>query len=287
MRRSIMWLIMGTPLALVAVAAGATAAVPTLRHIASGLLNTPDRLPALPDNRQVHYQHGADDYARVVSAMLPSAIARIEAVHGRPFAHLVPVGVYATPDAYEAANGLGSSRPVGVTFFGRVNLSPVLYARQRQRIPEILTHELSHAHLQGWIGGIAYIHLPNWFKEGLAVMVSGGGGAELVSEEEARAAIQRGEHIAINNAGSLKNLADVRFERDPAKAIPSWYPIVLAYRQAGMFVTYLRELDGRAFDRMMGAILDGRAFAEAVSVAYHDDVQSLWQKFAQTSAERK
>src|SRR5262245_29192176 len=218
MRRSIMWLIVGTPLALVAVAAGATAAVPTLRHIASGLLNTPDRLPALPDNRQVHYQHGADDYARVVSAMLPSAIARVEAVHGRPFAHPVPVGVYATPDAYEAANGLGSSRPVGVTFFGRVNLSPVLYARQRERIPAILTHELSHAHLQGWTGGIAYIHLPNWFKEGLAVMVSGGGGAELVSEEEARAAIQRGEHIAIDNAGSLKNLGDVRFERVPAKA---------------------------------------------------------------------
>ena len=164
MRRSIMWLTIGTPLALVAVAAGATAAVPTLRHIASGLLNTPDRLPALPDNRQVHYQHGADDYARVVSAMLPSAIARIEAAHGRPFAHPVPVGVYATPDAYEAANGLGSSRPVGVTFFGRVNLSPGLYARQRQRIPAILTHELSHARLQGWIGGIAYIHLPNWFN---------------------------------------------------------------------------------------------------------------------------
>jgi hypothetical protein len=120
-------------------------------------------------------------------------------------------------------------------------------------------------------------------------MVSGGAGAELVSEEEARAAIQRGEHIAIDNAGSLKNLGDVRFERVPAKATPtpSWYPIVLAYRQAGMFVAYLRELDGRAFDRMMNAVLDGRAFAEAVSVAYHDDVQSLWQKFAQTSAERK
>src|SRR5262245_40757314 len=78
------------------------------------------------------------------------------------------------PEAYEAANGQGSSRPVGVTFAGRVNLSPVLYARQRQRIPAILTHELSHAHLQGWIGGIAYIRLPNWFKEGLAVMASGG-----------------------------------------------------------------------------------------------------------------
>ncbi|HEU0060400.1 MAG TPA: hypothetical protein VFR19_11020 [Hyphomicrobiaceae bacterium] len=286
MRRRIIWLIVGAPLALVGVAAGATAAVPTLRHIASGLWNVPDRLPALPDNRQVHYQQGAEDYARVVAALLPSAMARIEAVHGRHFAYPVPVGVYVTPEAYEAANGQGSSRPVGVTFVGRVNLSPVLYARQRQRLPAILTHELSHAHLQGWIGGIAYVRLPNWFKEGLAVMVSGGGGAELVSEEDARAAIERGELIIINDTGSLQNLVGIPLAKEPAKTVP-WYPIVLAYRQAGMFVNYLRESDGPAFDRMMNAILEGRAFAEAVTVGYHADVQSLWQRFAQTTVERK
>jgi hypothetical protein len=250
------------------------------------LWNVPDRLPALPDNGQVHYQRGADDYARVVSVMLPSATARIEAVHGRPFAHPVTVGVYATPEAYEAANGLASSRPVGVTFAGRVNLSPVLFTRQRQRLAVILTHELSHAHLYGWIGGVAFIYLPNWFKEGLAVMASGGGGAELVSEEDARTAIQLGEQIVINDAGSLQSLADIPLQREPAKRAP-WYPVVLAYRQAGMFVTYLRETDGPAFDRMMNAILEGRAFAEAVSVGYHTDVRSLWRKFTQATAERR
>jgi hypothetical protein len=57
---------------------------------------------------------------------------------------------------------------VGVTFAGRVNLSPKLFRPQQQRLPAILTHELSHAHIQGWIGETAYIlRLPNWFKEGL------------------------------------------------------------------------------------------------------------------------
>jgi hypothetical protein len=118
-------------------------------------------------------------------------------------------------------------------------------------------------------------------------MVSGGGGAELVSEEEARAAIQRGEQIAIEETGSLQNLIDVRFDRGPAKTTPSWYPVVLAYRQAGMFVNYLRESDGQAFDRMMNAILDGRTFAEAVIVGYRDDLRSLWQKFIKSSSDRK
>jgi len=246
MRRPIVALLVAVPLAFVAVAAGATATVPTLRDIASGLWHRPDHLPAHPDNSQVHYQQGADDYARVVCAMLPSAIARVEAAQGRPFAQPVIVGVYATPEAYAAANGLGSLRPVGVTFAGRVVLSPQLYARQRRRLPGILTHELSHAHLQSWISAVAYIRLPNWFKEGLAVMVSEGGGAESVSEPEARAAIQRGEHFLVEETGSLRTLVGVKFTQAPPGDSPS-HVTLLAYRQAGMFVSYLHSPMRRVF----------------------------------------
>src|SRR5215813_8422318 len=232
MRRRIIWVIIGVPLALIVIGAGAALSLPTVRHIVWGLWNLPDRLPALLDNSQVHYQPGAEDFARDVAALLPDAITHIEATHGRRFAHPVTVGAYATPQAYAAANGVGSAVPMGVTFVGRVNLSPKLFWQQHQRLPAILTHELSHAHIQGWIGANAYIHLPNWFKEGLAVMASGGGGAELVSEEEAQAAIERGEQIAIETAGSLQDLVGIRFEREPARPAPSWYPVVLGYREA-------------------------------------------------------
>src|SRR5262245_3807809 len=282
MRRRIFWVIVGVPLTLIVVGAGAALSSPTVRHVISGLWNLPDRLPALPDNSQVHYQPGAEDFAREVAVLLPDALARVEAVHGRRFAHPVTVGAYATPEVYAAANGQGSDVPVGVTFAGRVNLSPKLIWPQRRRLRAILTHELSHAHIQGWIGANAYIRLPNWFKEGLAVMVSEGGGAELVSEQEARTAIQRGEQIVIEDSGSLQDLVGIRLEKAPAKT-ESWYPVVLAYRQAGMFVTFLRESDAPAFDRMMSAILDGRAFREAVTLGYHDDVRSLWQKFKSSS----
>jgi hypothetical protein len=139
---------------------------------------------------------------------------------------------------------------------------------------------LSHAHLEGWISTYAFLRLPNWFKEGLAVMASGGGGAEFVSVEEARAAIKRHEHIAIDDTGSLWNLAEIRFERAPSGATPS-HATVMAYRQAGMFVSCLHDTDGPGFARMMNAILDGRPFVQAVDAGYHQDVHSLWQKFAQ------
>jgi hypothetical protein len=286
MRHRIVWTIVAVPLILIAVAAGTAAALPVVRHVVSGLWNMPDRLPALEGNPQIHHEPGAEDYARDVAARLPDAIKRVEAGHGRRFAHPVTVGVYATPEAYAAANGLGSAVPVGVAFFGRVNLSPKLFWPQHRRLPAILTHELSHAHLQGWIGAYRYVRLPNWFKEGLAVMVSGGGGAELVSEEEALAAIQRGERITLDEVGSPQNLVDIRFERAPATAAPSWFPVVLAYRQAGMFVSYLRARDGSAFHRMMQAILDGSPFAEALAAGYHRDLHALWQDFAAANTER-
>jgi hypothetical protein len=285
-RRRIVWIFLGVPLAMITAAAGTAAAFPAARQIVSALWNVPDRLPSLAENSQVHFEPGAEDYAHDVSALLPAAIARIEAVHGRPFAHAVTVGVYATLQAYAAANVLGSRPTVGVTSFGRVNLSPALGGQQHRRLPAILTHELSHAHIQGWIS-MADIRLPNWFKEGLAVMVSGGGGAEFVSEAEARAAIERGECIAIDDTQSLSTLMlGVRYERAPLGATPS-HQIVMAYRQAGMFVSYLHDSDAPGFARMMNAILDGRPFVEAVDDGYHQDVYALWQKFAPASAERK
>jgi hypothetical protein len=283
--RRIFWIVA----VLIVVGVGAVLSFPVTRHAASGLWHLPDRLPALSANSYVHYEPGAEAYARDVAALLPAAIAKIEAVHGRRFAHPAIVGAYATPEAYAAANGRGAAGgptgPRGVTFYGRVNLSPELFQQERQRLPAILTHELSHAHIQGWVGVLYYMRLPKWFKEGLAVMVSGGGGAEAVSEEEAKAAIEQGERLDIGDRGSLRNLIEFRLEKAPAIK-PQWYPIVMAYRQAGMFVTYLRDLDGPGFNRMMNAILDGPPFAEAVAAGYRTDAHSLWLSFVQAHAGR-
>ena len=87
MRRRIFWAVI--PLALIIIGAGAASSVPMTRHMISGLWNMPDRLPALSTNSQVHYQRGAEDFAHDVAALYPDAIARVEVVHGRRFAHRV------------------------------------------------------------------------------------------------------------------------------------------------------------------------------------------------------
>jgi hypothetical protein len=277
MRYLIAKTIAATAIALMLLVGVSAATVPTVRHIASGVWNNPDRLTASPENPQVHYERGGAEYAHAVAVLLPGAIARVEAVHGRPFAGPVTIGVYVSREAFATGNGLGHSRAAGVTFFGHVTLSPILFSAQRQRIPAILTHEMSHAHLQSWISALAYIHLPNWFKEGLAVMVSGGGGAEFVSEIEARDAIRRGDRIAIDSEGSWRNLTGIKFEH-PSET-PNGSRIMMGYRQAGLFVTFLHDRDAAGFTRMMAAVLDGRPFGAAVMAGYGRDLWTLWADF--------
>ena len=60
MRRRVLWLIVGVPLALLVAGAGTALSLPWVRHVISGFWNLPDRLPALADNAQVHYQPGAE-----------------------------------------------------------------------------------------------------------------------------------------------------------------------------------------------------------------------------------
>jgi hypothetical protein len=277
MRYLIAKTIAATAIALMLLVGVSAATVPAVRHIASGVWNSPDRLAASPENPQVHYERGGAEYAHAVAALLPGAIARVEAVQGRPFARPVTVGVYVSREAFAAGNGLGHSRAAGVTFFGHVTLSPILFSAQRQRLPAILTHEMSHAHLQSWVSALAYIHLPNWFKEGLAVMVSGGGGAEFVSEIEARDAMRHGDRIAIDSEGSWRNLTGIKFE-NPSET-PNGSRIMMGYRQAGLFVTFLHDRDAAGFTRMMTAVLDGHPFGAAVMAGYGRDLLTLWADF--------
>jgi hypothetical protein len=284
MRLTILWIVAAAAIALVLIVSVSASTVPAVRNIASGVWNDPSGLAASPDNPQVHYERGASQYAQAVAALLPAAIAEVEAVHGRTFARPVTIGVYASRKTFAAANGLGNPRAAGVTFFGHVLLSPILFTTQRDRLPAILTHEMSHAHLQGWISALTYVRLPNWFKEGLAVMISGGG-AERVTVNEARDAIRRGERIALESEGSLLNIAAIKFENPLPETPDPGARILLAYRQAGLFVAFLRDRDPAGFAHMMAVVLDGRPLAAAVTAGFGTGLQALWADFVRTNEE--
>ena len=73
----------------------------------------------------------------------------------------------------------------------------------------------------------------------------------------------------------------ITFEIPPERPNSSLRTL-MAYRQAGLFVTYLHDSNPVGFGRMMGAILDGRSFTEAVTMGYEADARALWLEFVRS-----
>jgi len=251
-------------LALAAAVAISVTIRPGLRHAFLAELNDPGALPALESDRRIHYEPAARACAETIAALLPGAIARVETEQGRPFLKPPIIGAYGSFDSYARANGLGDPGIAGVSRAGRALLSPTLCGDERARLDGVLTHELSHVHFFGWRPATAP-RPPSWFTEGLAVMVSNGGGAEGVSDADAGRAIRDG-YAVILDGRPWRDFAAILFEREPP-ANPSLeaftYRQRLAFRQASIFVGWLRNRDPAAFARLLRALESGASFEEA------------------------
>ena len=266
--------------ALVLAVAVAVAIRPPLRLAVAALLNDPSNLPALAGAADVHYEPEALACAQAVAEIAPRAIAQIESAHGRPFAQPPVVGVYASFDNYARANGMGDPGIAAVTRAGAALLSPTLCSKERARLEGVLAHELSHVHLSSW-RPLGAPRPPQWFTEGLAVMASHGGGAEGASEDEAAQAIRDGYRVVLDGRQWI-DFAGLGFEREPPRD-PTKDALTqrqrLAYRQAGMFVGWLRMRDETAFLQLLRALEAGRPFEGAFQSAYGENAQELWRAF--------
>jgi hypothetical protein len=206
--------------------------------------------------------------AKSVAPILDEAIASIEASQFNPFPEAVVIYTYATFDTFSAHSG-AVSYAAGAVSLGRLNLSPKLL-EVSDRTQGILKHELSHLHLQSRIGTLAWARIPSWFHEGLATLNSNGGGAETVTADDALVALREGK----------------RFEPDESQwpllpksaasygLIPHMY-----YRQASLFVGFMRYKDPVAFNHLITTIQEKTPFADAVTAAYGKPLSALWDDF--------
>ena len=253
---------------------------PALRAAIVAEWNDPANLPALQSDPRIHHEPSARECAERVARLLPVAITRIEGVHGRPFAQPPTIGVYASFATYARANGLGDAGVAGVTRAGRALLSPTLCGNESARLESVLTHELSHVHFSGWRTRGSRLP-PAWFAEGLAVMASDGGGAEGVSDEEAVRSIRSGVAIVPDDASWL-DFSAIRFTREPVASPdrdPMTYRQRLAFRQAGLFVSWLQRQEREAFRRLLRDLERGAAFETAFAGSFDERWQNYWRRF--------
>jgi hypothetical protein len=220
-----------------------------------------------PLDPRVFYEPGAEAMARTVAAAMPTAVATVEAWMPGSFA--VPVRIYVCATIGCMTSYGADPRAGGLTSNHRVFISPKP-ENTTDRVPRVLTHELSHLHLSQKRGLVSFSALPVWFVEGLAVDVSGGAGAEGVSENDARLAIRDGHAFMPDVGGALGH-------RDGASA--NGLAEHMFYKQAGMFVASMRSMDDGKFRALLARVEDGDSVERALHEAYGINLEAAWQRF--------
>jgi hypothetical protein len=202
------------------------------------------------DPRVLH-EAGAEELARAVEEAMPAAVARVEAAMGGPF-H-VPVRVYVCASIESFASYGASPRAGGLTTNHRIFISPKP-ENTVDRAPHLLAHELTHLHMAQEHALLATHRVPAWFEEGLAVDVSGGGGAEGVEEAEAWRAIASGhvfvpdlDEVPLHGRGAHDNGLDTH----------------MFYRQGALYLGFLRALAPARFEALLVQLEAGGTLEES------------------------
>lgn len=231
-----------------------------------------ERFVATQTNPDVRYAPGSQEMAERVAKAIGRARRIVEQTHDAGFKQAPRVFVC-------HADCVSAFAPVGkevaaVQFGDEIFISDeVVKQREQQRnmpMERFLTHELAHLLLYQRVGPVAYLRVPSWFREGLAVAVSNGAGAEACTPAEATSSLLAGKHFNPAEAGSL--LAD-----QTASSYGLRPPVF--YRQAGMFVQYLREQNPSAFQSALKDVLNGQDFQQSFSRAYGRPIASQWPGF--------
>ncbi|MFZ5517240.1 MAG: hypothetical protein ACOY90_11415 [Candidatus Zhuqueibacterota bacterium] len=236
-----------------------------VHHSVAALRSTDRFIPNEIDDR-VFFEPGAEVIANKVALFLPSAVNRVEEKQFQRFAD--PVRVYVCVSRESFRKFYGADVRAGV--LTKLFLSPRIFEFGDDIAEKYVTHELSHLHLLQHIGIFKMSRLPTWFKEGLATSVSDGGGAHLISPEQAVEAIHSGKNLVPNEADGLfirKTPSDFGLEPH------------LFYRQSMMFVDYLAAIDAPAFRNLMLSVEQGERLSAAIDEAYHNNLDELWRGF--------
>lgn len=244
----------------------------SVMNAAKARLEPRDRFIETPLHAQIRYYKEAEGMAQRLAEAMDASVQKVERMNGRTF--LDPPKVFVCDaDCFFQFSTMQRTVPAG-HFMDSVFMNDPELRRKEQQFsmaPEnFLVHELTHLLFYQHAGAIAYMRTPAWFREGWAVVVSGGAGAQACSPEEAVRHLLAGSSFDPAEEGSL-------FRNRTASSYALPYPVF--YRQAAMFVDYLRKSDQSAFQDALHSLFDGDDFQKAFEHAYGRPIASHWLNF--------
>lgn len=239
----------------------------TSLRAALAMTKSTDGFLSFEHDSRIKYEDGSIKLAEEIAPYLDSAIQTVE---NKQSVFKNSVAIYVTKSNESFSSYCASKYPSACVIRDRLFISPKLL-KHKDRVPGILTHELSHLQLTQDLGFWDYqTNLPVWFKEGLAVYVSNGSGADGVAEQEAVEAISLGKAIKPNGSGGLL------FRKTASSFSLKTH---MFYRQSEMYVNWLHDMNPNKFRQLFDSLEQGQTLNEALSSVYGFTAHQGWEKF--------
>ena len=240
----------------------------TYRHLIHSFKSTKHFISHSSDNR-VFYEPGAEEFASLVVSELPNAIGRVEAGHYMNFDSQIIIYVCKSPESYRNLTG---SRGKAIMTRNNIFLSPSMMT-ESETVPLYLAHELSHLMMIQKTGGYRYIKIPSWFHEGLAALVSEGGGTHKVTNKEAIDSIRNGKHFMPHDSAGIRDILSPRYA--------SYWQLDhhMFYRQSMIFVKYLKSSNKNSFRAFLQNIQNGKDFSDSFTKSFGITTMKMWDEF--------
>jgi hypothetical protein len=250
----------------------AVAAVPMWRTAALAYALPKTGFAASADAR-VLTQGGfsAQQLATLVNKHLPAAIDQVQKIQGYTLDKPLRIYVFDNEADYMRLGACPQGSRACV-FASHMSIAPVLL-REPDTVLPLLTHELSHVLLQQRMGTWKISRVPPWFLEGLAVMVSDGGGSEGVGPQDAGQAIKAGQRFTPDMDKSWSSQKTASHYQLPHR---------LFYRQSALFVQHLKTTHSESFDSLLRRMHSGMNFHDAFERSFPQSIDVLWNEFLKT-----
>jgi hypothetical protein len=255
----------------------AIAAVPSIRSAALVyVLPKTGFAPSIDPRVLMQSGQTALDLSTLVTKHLPAAIDQVQKTQGYTLDKPLKLYVFDNEADYMRLGGCPPGSRACV-FGSQLSLAPKLMG-EPDTVFAILTHELSHVLLQQRLGTWKISRIPPWFLEGLAVMVSDGGGTEGVGPQDAATAIKSGQRFTPDmskNWLSQKTAAHYQL------------PHRLFYRQSALFVQHLKTTHSENFDSLLRRMHSGMSFHEAFERSFTQSIDVLWDEFLKSQGAKR
>lgn len=230
----------------------------------------------LPSDSRILYERGAEALAEEAALHLPNALKAVESKQYGKFKEPITVYVFASIKSFSKFSGI-SEKARGASVGNEIYLSGMLLSLHEE-VYGMIGHELSHVQLSQTLGGITFNRtLPRWFREGLAIYVSDGGGAPRNFEKETIEKFIDGKHFLPVSKGTL-------FNRN-LKVTDSIGPRMF-YSQSGMFVQYMAKNKPLLFKNFITALQTGKSFKESFIEVFNSDVDEALNRYIEKLRKR-